>query len=99
MFDLLLHYTGQINQAFAEVFVVASSVAVVLWSIAMIRTRRFARWAGVFGCAVGGITLVMLLSGNLSLDVHGFGAVMFGQGAWMGIAGALMVHRARTASL
>jgi hypothetical protein len=99
LFDLLFHYTGQINQAFAKVFVVASSVAIVLWSVAIIRTRRFASWAGVFGCAVGGITLVMLLSGNLSLDVHGFGAVMFGQGAWLGIAGAFMIRRDRAASL
>ncbi len=99
LFDLLFHYTGQINQAFANVFVVASSVAVILWSVAIIRTRRLERWAGVFGCVVGGITLIMLLSGHLSLDVHGFGAVMFGQGTWLAIVGALMIRRGKLPSV
>jgi hypothetical protein len=99
LFDLLFHYTGQINQAFAKVFVATSSVAVILWSVAIIRTRRLEIWAGVFGCAVGGITLVMLLSGHLSLDVHGFGAVMFGQGTWLAIVGALMIRRGKLPSV
>lgn len=97
--DLFFHYTGLLNQSFAKVFVAASSVAIILWSVAIIRTRRLGRWAGAFGCLVGGITLVMLLSGHLSLDVHGFGAVMFGQGAWLGIVGALMIRRDRFPSL
>lgn len=92
VFQALFHYNGHVNQAFAKVFVVASCVAIVLWSIAILVNRKLARGAGFLGCFVGGLLVVELLSGHLRLDVHGFGLVMLGQGAWLALVGALLIR-------
>lgn len=45
------------------------------------------RGSGVFGCVVAGLALLALLSGHLRLDVHGFGAVVLAQAAWLVLIG------------
>ena len=95
---MLFAYNGAVNQSFANVFVTASSVAIVLWSVAIIRTRILPRSAGAFGALVGAVTLGFQFSGNLPLDVYHFGAVAFAQSAWLGIVGALMIRGDRLES-
>jgi hypothetical protein len=79
----VLHYNSSVNQAFARVLVAASSVAIGLWSAEILRTGRMRRGTGIFGCVVAVLTLAILLSGHLRLDVHGFGAVVLAQAAWL----------------
>lgn len=78
-----LHYTGQLNQAFARVHVIFSGVAIVLWSVAFIRTRELSRGLGVYGAIAGVAQAVGVLSGTLRLDIHGFGLVVLTQGVWL----------------
>lgn len=87
---IALHYNSAVNQAFAQVHVVASSVAVVLWSAAIVRGRSLARGVGVYGCVLGPMTVLALLSGHLRLNVHGMGLVVLGQAIWYVIVGVLM---------
>jgi hypothetical protein len=84
----VMHYNFALNQAFAKVLVAASSVAIGLWSMEIVRTRLMRRATGILGCVVAAITLLSLLSGHLTLDVHGFGAVVLGQAIWLIMAGA-----------
>ncbi|HEY2895999.1 MAG TPA: hypothetical protein VGJ12_02595 [Gemmatimonadaceae bacterium] len=91
----LFHYTGAINQAFAKVFVVASSTAILLWSAAILAHGRLARAAGVLGVIVGALVLFAVLVGHLRLDVHGFGAVVLCQGLWMITVGVLLARSRR----
>lgn len=93
----VVHYNHAVNQAFARVFVAASSVAILLWSAEMLRTRLFARAAGVVGCAVAALTLLGLFAGHLRMDVHGFGAVVLGQAIWLVMVG-LELRRGRPAA-
>lgn len=86
----LLEYTHHWNQAFAKVHVVASSVAMLLWSAAILRSRRLARGAGIVGAVVGSVIPLLLLAGHLHLDVHGFGLVVLGQAAWQILIGILL---------
>ena len=97
-YHALGEYTGMVNQGFAKVYVVASSVAILLWSAAVLRGRRMARAAGFTGVVVGAGVLVAFLSGHLSLDVHGFGVVTFAQSAWLIWLGVLLCREARPAS-
>jgi hypothetical protein len=94
----VFRYNGEINQAFAKVFVAASSVAILLWSLAILAARTLARAAGVLGCVVGAIGLIGILSGSLRLDVHGFGLVVLAQGVWTLLVGALMTRVAAPAA-
>jgi hypothetical protein len=84
-------YNGMLNQAFAKFHVVASSVAIVLWSIAMLRTG-FGRALGVVGCVVPAVTVGALVSGRLVMDVHGLAIVEWSQGLWLVWSGVLMVR-------
>lgn len=78
-----LRYTGLVNRAFARVGVVLVGAAIVWWSIAMQGAREFPRALAVYGLVFGGALLAGIVTGVLQLDVHGFGLVVLGQGAWM----------------
>jgi hypothetical protein len=94
--DAVLRYNWALNQAFSKVLVAASSVAIGLWSVEILRTRLMRRATGVLGCVVAVLTLLALFSGHLRLDVHGFGAVVLAQAVWLILAGAeLMSHTER----
>jgi hypothetical protein len=90
LLHLVFSYNGQLNQAFAKVFVVASSLAVILWSIALLSSGRFALIIGFIGCILGLISLAAFLSGHLRLDVHGFGLFVFGQSVWTILLGVFL---------
>ncbi len=83
-------YNFYVNQAYAQVFVVASSVAILLWSIAVWRSRRLARGLAIYGFILAPATLAGLFSGHLNLDAHGFGIVVFVQAVWFIAAGAML---------
>ena len=72
----------QLNQAFAAAGVVAIGVAVVLWSVALIRQGGLGRWIGAAGGMVNAALLVALIGGWLVLDVHGFGLFVLIQAIW-----------------
>lgn len=78
-----LHYTGLVNQAFARVYVLFSGVAVLLWSWAMLPERALPRPLAAYGLVLGGALILGASTGHLRLDVHGFGLVVLGEGAWM----------------
>lgn len=84
---IAFRYNGDLNQAFALVFVVASSVAILLWSLAILRSANLARGLGTYGCILAPIAMLAVLSGHLRLDVHGFGAIILGQAIWFVSAG------------
>ncbi len=90
---MMSHFNFYVNQAYAQVFVAASSVAIVLWSAASWRSRELARGLGIYGFILGPVTLVALFSGRLNLNAHGFGIITFGQASWFIVAGALLWRR------
>jgi hypothetical protein len=91
--EIAVRYNWLLNQAFARVYVVASSVAVVLWSASILRSGALARGVGIWGCLVGPVILIALLSGHLTLGVHGFGLVVLAQASWFIAVGVLMLRR------
>ena len=91
-YHALLDYTGHLNQAFANVNLVATAIALILWSSAILRTRRLSRAAGIAGVVIGAVILAAFFSGHLKLTVHGFGIVILAQSAWLIWVG-LLLHR------
>lgn len=81
--DAFFLYTGLWNQAFAKVNVVASSLAILLFSVSILRTGRLARAAGVTGAIIGSLILLLFFAGHIGVDIHGFGVVTFAQSAWL----------------
>ena len=92
---LLMEYNYLINQAFAKIYVLASSAAIALWSFLMVRGRALPIGLGLYGLVLAPVIVLAMMSGALSLDAHGFGLIVFGQAVWLVVAG---VSLARTAA-
>lgn len=71
-----------LNQSCANLAVVAMSAGIVAWSLELCRSRGGSRGVGIFGCVVGLVPALALLSGQLHLDVHGMTQVVAAQAAW-----------------
>jgi hypothetical protein len=67
---MISRYNFFVNQAYAQVYVAASSVALLLWSVSALRSKSYGRGLGIYGCILGPLTLLALFSGHLSLDAH-----------------------------
>lgn len=79
------------NQAYANVYTGLAAIAVVLWSAAW----RGAPVQRVLGIVIGGGTLAWMLTGTLTLNIHGMLAVTLGQAVWMLFAASKMMSSAR----
>jgi len=90
IWNAAVHLTGTLNQAFARIFVVASSAAILLWSIAMLRPPKVAPMLGAYGVLIGPLTALAVLSGHVRLNVHGFGMIVLAQSVWFFVAAALL---------
>lgn len=95
MLHLILDYNLLLNQAFAKVFVAASSFAVIFWSIPILRSGRFAKTVGLLGLVIGVVSIAALFSGHLRLNVHGFGLLVFAQAVWTFLLG-VVIRRFKT---
>jgi hypothetical protein len=79
---MAFHFNGQVNQAFALVYILGSSAAVLPWSIWMLRSSRRSRGVFIYGTAGGPLTFLIIISRHIRLDVHGFGAIALSQTIW-----------------
>lgn len=80
----------QINQAFSRIYSVATSVAIILWSVSAMRNGGLSRKVAMYGCVIAPLLIVGIVSGHLKMDVHGMGAVVLGQAIWFIVVGAQM---------
>jgi hypothetical protein len=85
--QMFMKFNFQMNQAYARVYAVASSLAVVFWSVAILWKRVMGRGIAIYGCVLGAATAVGILSGLLRPDWHGFGMLILGQAIWFVIVG------------
>ena len=88
----VLHYNWALNQACTKLFAVTASVGIVLLSLAMIREPLFGRALGFVGIAFGGVAAAATLAG-LSMDIHGFGAIVLAHGVWLAWSGVKLLQR------
>jgi hypothetical protein len=88
--SLLVNYTHVINQSFAQIAGVACSVAIILWSVLMIKRRLFSIGLGIYGLLLGVVIIGCLFAGKLDLELHGFRLITLSQSLWFLIAGVLL---------
>jgi hypothetical protein len=90
-------FAGLLNQAFAKIYVVASSTALLLWSLSILRGHRLPRGLALYGLVIAPLLIALVVSGSLRLDVHGFGLVVVVQAFWF-TAAAILLLRAKASS-
>jgi hypothetical protein len=72
--------------------VVAMSIAVVLWSVALLRGHGLVRAVGILGWLAGAAPLFAMPMGLLPMEVNGVLAFMLAQAAWSGAVAMLLVR-------
>ena len=82
LFHAQLSLLGEVNQALAKLGTVFYGAAILLWSIRLAAMAGAARISGIIGVLVGGAISAGILTGHLTLNVHGMGVVIFLMGVW-----------------
>ncbi len=94
----LLKLEWYLNQSFATVHVALFSAAITLYALAWPDRGPLAAGVQIVGFLVGIGVFAWLVSGTLTLNVHGMGAVVVLQGAWFVLAGVGLAFRKSAAA-
>ena len=82
-----------INQALAQLGVVAAGTAILLWSVDLLgRGGRGARLLGLLGLAAGAVPAVLLVSGAMRLNLSGALAAYSAHAAWAAALGLYLLR-------
>ena len=87
----------QINQAFARIYSVAASIAMILWSVSALRNGGVGRGVAIYGCVISALIIVGIGIGHLRLDVHGMTVIWLGQAIWFILVGYQLCSRSASA--
>ncbi|MFO0809947.1 MAG: hypothetical protein U0746_15100 [Gemmataceae bacterium] len=80
---------GLAQHVAAQAWVLATSVALVAWSVDLLGRARL---TGALGLAVGGASAAALLSGHLPMNVHGVLGFVVGQALWSLAVATLLIR-------
>lgn len=78
----IIYYGKYINISMATIFISATSLAVGIWSVLIIKTNQIAKWIGYFGLTIIAFGLIgVFLKFNFT-DLLGFRTFTFGLVTW-----------------
>lgn len=83
----------QFNQAFARIYSIAASAAILLWSASVLRNGGLGRGIAIYGCIIAPALIGLIGIGHLRLDVHGMAVVVCAHGLWFVIAGVQLCRQ------
>jgi hypothetical protein len=83
----------QFNQAFARIYSVGASGAILLWSASVLRNGGLGRGIASYGCIIAPALIGLIGIGHLRLDVHGMAVVVFAHALWFVIVGAQLCRQ------
>jgi hypothetical protein len=93
MIHALLRLEWYLNQSFATLHVALFSGAIALWALSWPDKGVLAAIIQITGLAVGLGVFAWLVSGTLTLNVHGMGAVVLAQSVWIVLAAVGLLVR------
>jgi hypothetical protein len=91
--QIVIDSVFQINQAFARIYSVAASIAIILWSVSVLRNGGFGQAVAIYGCVISALIILGIGIGHLPLDVHGMTVVAVGQAVWFILVGYQLCSR------
>ena len=86
----ILTYNSTLNHAFDYIFIGAACLAILIWSIAILKTKAFPVWIGYFGLLLAFAAIGMLGAGFVFVNLTGFRVFIFGLVSWILLVGYLL---------
>ena len=86
----LLAYNTAVIQSFSLVYVVAVSIAVLAWSVGILRSAVLPKWIGYYGVIMALATALTMLNGIALVDFIGIKLFVFGFVSWTLLMGILL---------
>jgi hypothetical protein len=91
--QMIIRAVFQFNQTFAQIYSVAASLAIVLWSASILRNGGLVRRIALYGCMLPPLLIVLIAAGHIRLNVHGMAAVVLVHAVWfIGVGMQLYKH-------
>lgn len=75
------------NHAFDFIFIGAVCLSMLMWSIAMLKTKSMPSWVAYFGILLAIVGIILFVSGTELVNLSGFRAFVFGNVAWILVVG------------
>ncbi len=93
-FGPLLAYNTVVIQSLSLVYLFATCLALLLWSLAMLRSTVFPRWTAYYGALVSVTAMVAVFNGVVLVDFIGIKIFVFGFTSWTIIMGYFLQRAA-----
>jgi hypothetical protein len=87
----ILKYGMSINHALDYILIGMLCLSVLMWSIEIVKKKRLFVWLGCFGILITLTAVIMLVSGFVFVNLHGFRVFVFGLVAWIVWAGIALL--------
>jgi hypothetical protein len=93
MVKLIINYGITINAALDYVFIAGYSIAMLIWSIGMLRAGKFSNWLGIWGITLVGISVAAALFQLNFISVTGFTVYVIGIVSWIVSAAIILLKK------
>jgi heme A synthase len=90
--NLVIDAVFQFNQAFARIYSIAASLAILLWSISALRNGGLGRGISIYGCIIAPLLSILIAVGHLRLNVHGMAIVVLAHAIWLVVAALELIR-------
>jgi hypothetical protein len=87
----ILKYNGALNHAFDYIFIGFISLAILMWSVAILLTKTYVLWLAYLGIALNLCVLIGLMIDFNFVNLQGFRGFIFGLVGWIVAAGYLLI--------
>jgi len=86
---MVFKYNDYLDMALVQVSMVASTAAIAVWSVAIVRSATLPRGVAIYGLILGVVALLAVFSGALNPE-HAIHIVVVSQCSWFVIVGILL---------
>jgi hypothetical protein len=90
LLEIVVSYGHQVNKAMASLFIAATSISILIWSLLIVGTSQFPSWSGYLGIFLIAIEAVGLFLDSNFTSVHNFSFFVGGLVLWLIVIGMQM---------
>jgi len=88
----ILKYNGLLNHAFDYIYMGAFCIAMLFWSIVILRTKKLSSWIAYLGIALFILIISLFISGFSLTNLDGFRVFVLSSVLWIVYAGILLMR-------